>query len=193
MDYEAAENQIVTRLNATFTALGINSTYEAVLFPEDETSFNTFYSSLTKATIAVCLINIRPELSNGIGSAIQEESSQFRTVFFDTHFRGDGGLLKMMAYTKQSLIGYKIDDATRLTLIKFGTLDQRYSTLDSNFVTADYRFAMMNHGVDSFQYYFDFECKSENVQVDVDFEDDLPYPGTLGAALTEVCFVPGAD
>lgn len=154
MNYGTAENEIVTRLNTYFTTNDVDNLYEAALMPETEAEFKTFYANFTKARAAVQFIDTSPQPSQSISSTVQEEIVRFRLCFEARKLRGAGGLYNMMELVKLSLIGYKLTNCDRLSLVKYGLLEFEQG---------------------AWQPYYEFECKTMNVQTFNDFADDEPY------------------
>jgi hypothetical protein len=155
MNYGTAETEIVARINEQIVANNATSLYEAVLMPETEAEYKTFYSKFTKARVAVQFIDSLPQLSNSTNKVAQEEIVRFRLSFEAKKLRGAGGLYAFMQLVKLILIGHKLTDAIdRLTLVKYGLLEFEQG---------------------AWQPYFEFECKFVNAQSFDDFSDDVPF------------------
>lgn len=144
MDYEIAENEIVTRINEQIALNGVSNLYMADLMPETLAEFKTLYAKINKARAAVQFIDSKPLPSNNLGLITQEEIVKFRLSFDAKRLRGPGGLYAMQRLVKLVLIGWKLTDAiTPLTYVAYDMLQ-----VEQN----------------SFQPYLEFECKFVNVQ-----------------------------
>lgn len=165
MNYGTAENEIVDRLNGYFATNNVTALFEAVLMPETEEQFRSFYNNFLKARVAVQFFDSTPQSSSSIGCTTQDEFVRFRLSFESRKLRGDGGLYQMMELVKKGLIGFSLSNAGRLEYKKYGLLE-----FEQN----------------SWQPYFEFECKTVNVQAFSDFSDDDPLSANNGFTVTSI-------
>lgn len=165
MNYGTAEGEIVDRLNSYFAANNVADSFEASLMPETEEQFRTFYNNYSKTRVAVQFFDSTPQSSSAIGCTTQDEFVRFRLSFEARKLRGDGGLYQMMELVKKSLIGFAPSNAGKLEYKKYGLLE-----FEQN----------------SWQPYFEFECKTVNVQAFSDFSDDDPLSANNGITVTSI-------
>lgn len=160
MNYGAAEQELVNRINAFISDEGKTAYYEAALMPETEHQFAEFYSNWTKARAAVQYVDSEYDSGRSTGIMVQEEKARFRLTYETRKLRGDGGLYNLMELTKLALIGYKPTDGDRMTVYKYGMLEFEQG---------------------AWQPYLEFECNVLNVQL----EDDNTDPA-IGGALQSI-------
>lgn len=161
MNYGAAEQEIVDRLNTQIAANNVADLYEAVLMPETTADFRDFYAKFTKARAAVQFVESIPQPTNATGPVTQEETVRFRISFEAKKLRGAGGLYALFDLVKLVLIGFRLTNAfTRLTFAKY---------------------ALQEYEQGAWQPYFEFECNCANVQSfdDYSIEPDLGPPITV--------------
>lgn len=144
MNYGTAESEIVDRLNEQIALNNATALYEAVLMPETNAEFDSFYQKFTKARVAVQFIDSTPQQTNSINAISQEEIVRFRLTLDARKLRGPGNLFALMELVKLVLIGYQLSDAiSRLSYVKYGLLDFEQG---------------------GWQPYLEFECRFVNVQ-----------------------------
>lgn len=162
MNYGTAEQEIVNRLNAFIADQGMQTFFEAALQPETEAEFRTFYANFTKSRVAVQYIDssFNPSSSNGI--IVQEEKPKFRLTYEARKLRGEGGLYNMQELVVHALLGWRLTNADRLYLVKYGMLE-----FEQN----------------AWQPYHEFECKTLLSQKHDDYTDE-----SFGGNLQSVSF-----
>jgi hypothetical protein len=148
MNYEAVEQELVTRLNGHFIANEIDQYFIAAVMPDTEADAKAFEALFPKSTVAVEYKESNYQKSNGLGHVKQDESVRFRLLCEARKMRGPGGLFTLIRECKNSLIGYRVQGSTNgLTVVNVG--QQQFES-----------------GV--WLPYIDIECNTLNVQA---FED----------------------
>lgn len=150
MNYEAAEWEIVNRLQAWFSDHALASTFEAVLLPDNTAEAEALNRSFNKPRVLVEFKGIQPDPPKGLPVIAQDESVQFRFTFEVRRLRGPQGLWRLLAEVKKALIGYKLTGATNKLEMA--------------------RFAFDSVAENTLVYYLEMECKAINQQA-------FPEPG----------------
>jgi len=162
MNYEVGENEIVTRLNAHFVAIGKADKFIAALMPETEAEATEYEQNFPKTCVAVQYLDSDYQRPSSLGIVKQDEVVTFRLLFEGRKKRGVDGVTKMIVETKLSLIGFRLSDADQLFVS--GNGNQQFS-----------------EGV--WVPYLDFQCKTVNVQA-------FTEPDAIGGLLNGIDFGP---
>lgn len=152
MNYGALETELVTRLNAYFTAQSVQDKFEAVPVPQSQAEQDRPFIK-SRVTVQYFTSGYKP--SQSINQVSQIETITIRLTFEARNLREENGFYSLVELVKRSLLGYKPTNcSTKLVIDKYDQVFYENNTVSP---------------------YLDFKTETLNVQADDEAPGGDPF------------------